>query len=208
MSKLPGPAYRVETARLSLCCFEPTDAPLLHDAILESLAHLQPYMGFVSREPIAIEERLTYLRTQRGHFDLGGDYHFGLFDKTHTRMLGAVALAMTGEAHEREVGYWIRSDSVRQGLATEAVSALIRIAFDIEELAGLDLRMDPENTRSAGLAKKLGFVGPTLDPLSRTTHDGEKRDVHVYSLARIVYVESTLKSTPLTAYDVLDRRLL
>ncbi len=30
----------------------------------------------------------------------------------------------------REIGYWVRADSLRRGLATESTAALIRVAFD------------------------------------------------------------------------------
>ncbi len=206
--ELEGPAYRVETQRLSLRCLEPRHVSLMEEAVLASLEHLRPFMDFVAREPLSFAKRLTYLRSQRGQFDLGGDYHYGIFDKAGERMLGAAALTMTGDVCEREVGYWIRADSLRQGYASEAVAALVRVAFDIEELAGLDLRLDPENIASAALAEKLGFRGPTLDPLSRPGRDGEKRDTHVYALPRVAYAESALRETPIEAYDVLGRRLL
>lgn len=203
-----GPAYRVETARLCLRCFEPSDGPSVNEALSQSIEHLRPFMSWAAREPLSYEERLTYLRTQRGHFDLGGDYHFGVFAKGTTTMLGAAALVMNGQVDEREVGYWIRADSLRMGLASEAVSALVRIAFDVEAVDNLDLRMDPSNRASAGLARKLCFHGPTVDPLSAQVAQGETRDVHVYSLPRTAYAASQLKQSPLEAFDVVGRRIL
>ena len=37
-----NPAYRIETQRLVLRCYQPTDGPLLAESITESLEHLRP----------------------------------------------------------------------------------------------------------------------------------------------------------------------
>ncbi len=203
-----GPAYRIETARLSLRCLQPEDVYLIEEAICASLEHLRPWMAWVAYEPLSLDERLELVRTRRGHFDLGGDLYYGIFDKEKTRMLGAVALNMRSDVHEREIGYWIREGSLRQGFATESVSAVVRIAFDVEDLAGVDLRVQPDNHASAALARRLGFLGPVLDPSSEPTADGDKRDIHVYSLPRMIYATSPLRGVNLAAFDALGRSLL
>jgi RimJ/RimL family protein N-acetyltransferase len=165
-------------------------------------------MSWIAHEPLTDAQRLELMRTRRGHFDLGGDYHYALFDRAEARLLGSAAMMLRGEVDEREIGYWIRSDSLQQGLATEAVCGLVRVGFELERLENLDLRADPENVASARLARKLGFLGPILDPSSEPTPEGEKRDAHVYSLPRVVYASSALKKFELAAYDVLGRQLL
>lgn len=208
MTLLRGPAYRIETARLSLRCLEPTDVYLVEEAITFSLEHLRPWMSWTAHEPLSLDDRLELLRSRRGHFDLGGDLYYGIFDKQKTRMLGGAGLNLCSDVNEREVGYWIRSDCLHQGLATEAVSALLRVAFDVEELSGVDLRVEPHNVASARLAEKLGFLGPTLDPMSEPTPEGDKRDTHVYSLPRLLYATSSVRAFSLEAYDALERVLL
>src|SRR5690606_11862192 len=95
-----------------------------------------------------------------------------------------------------------------QGYATEATGALVRIGFDVEDLAALEIRMEPHNLRSARVAEKLGFEGPELDPLSHPTAEGDKRDTHVYTLSRVAYVASPARTQPVEAYDVIGRRIL
>ncbi|MFT3923561.1 MAG: GNAT family protein [Myxococcales bacterium] len=205
---LRGPAYRIETERLSLRCLEPRDVYLVDEAILASLEHLRPWMSWAVHEPLTLEERLELLRARRGHFDLGGDLYYGLFDKQKKRMLGGAGLSLRSDVDEREVGYWIRPDVLRQGLATEAVAALVRVAFDIENLSCVDLRVAPHNLASAGLAEKLGFEGPVLDPMSEPTPEGDKVDMHMYSLPRLLYATSPMRGTQLEAFDALERQIL
>lgn len=208
MERVRGPAYRIETARLRLRCFQPTDVYKLSAAVAESLEHLRPWMTWTAHEPLSLGERLEKLRTRRGHFDLGADYHYGIFDKQESRILGVCGLSLHGDVDEREIGYWVHAHETGQGFATEAACALVRVGFDVEDLSALDIRMEPHNVRSARVAQKLGFSGPVLEPLSHATPEGDKRDAHLWTLTRVVYASSPIRRQPLEAYDALDRRIL
>jgi len=165
-------------------------------------------MTWIAHEPLTAAKRLEWLRTSRGHFDLDSDFTWGIFDKREDTLFGAAGLKLGANVDERELGYWLHVAHIGKGIALEAASALVRVGFDVEGLDAIELRTDPRNVRSARLAEKLGFQGPTLDPLSYPKPDSEKRDTHVYALSRVVYAVSPLIRVPIEAYDVLDRRLL
>lgn len=207
MDDFQGPAYRLETARLSMRCLEPRDTESVSLAIAESIEHLRPWLTWTAHEPLTPAQRLTWLRTQRGHFDLGSDYCFGAFARDGTRLLGCGLLRLTA-SDERELGYWIHAAHVRQGLGTELVSALLRAAFDIEQLQAVELRTFPHNLASERLARGLGFSGPVLERLSYPMPDGSKSDLHAYALSRPEYAVSPARQLPLEAYDALGRRIL
>ncbi|MET0286420.1 MAG: GNAT family protein [Polyangiales bacterium] len=204
---IPGPAYRIETARISLRCLEPRHLTLVARAVEESLAHLRPWMAWARHEPASEEHRLERLRTNRGHFDLGSDFTYGLFDREGTTLFGIAALKLGQIVDERELGYWLHPAHTRQGLMHEAGLALLRVGFELEPLDGIDLRVDPDNVRSAQVAVRLGFEGPVIDPLSAPGVDGDKRDTHVYSLSRVAYAGGPAPHAPIEAYDVLERRI-
>jgi RimJ/RimL family protein N-acetyltransferase len=209
MDNFQGPAYRIDTARLSLRCLAPADTPSLSRAISESLEHLKPWLTWTVHEPLPIEERLVNVRTHRGHFDLGSDYTYGAFDRQSGELWGMGLLRLSAcSVDERELGYWIHAAHLRQGLCTELVSALVRVAFEIEALDALEIRAFPHNVGSARVAEKLGFSGPVLDPLSYPMPDGDKHDLHVYALSRVQYAQSAARAVALEAYDALERRIL
>lgn len=183
----------------------PHDHALVSQAVEESLEHLRPWMTWVVHEPLSEAKRIELLRTYRGHFDLGGDYGYGIFSKDERAFWGSAALKMMPEPSEREVGFWLHVREVGKGLATEVVSALLRVAFEVEALSTVDLRCDPRNERSARVAQRLGFSGPVLDPLSHPVPGEGKRDMHVYTLSRVEYVNSSARHVPIEAFDVLDR---
>ena len=208
MERLSGPAYRIETARTVLRCFAPSDVDMLARAVEESVAHLRPWMAWAAHEPVPHAQRLEWMRTSRGHFDLGSDYTYGIFDPEERRILGSAGLKLAASVDERELGYWVHVAEVGKGLATEVALALVRVGFDLEALDAIDVRCDPQNLRSARVAEKLGCSGPVLDPLSLPMADGSKRDTHVYSLSRVVYAGGPASTTPIRAYDVLGRLLI
>jgi RimJ/RimL family protein N-acetyltransferase len=206
MERLSGPAYRIETQRTRLRCLMPADVTRLGTAIAQSLAHLTPWMDWARHEPVSDAQRLEWLRTSRGHFDLGSDYTYGIFDADERVLIGAAGLKLSTSVDERELGYWLHVDHIGKGLAIEVALALVRVAFDIESVACIDVRVQPDNHRSARVAQKLGCEGPLLDPLSQPTPEG-KRDMHVYTLTRVAYATSPARTAVITAYDVLDRPL-
>jgi RimJ/RimL family protein N-acetyltransferase len=177
-------------------------------AITESIEHLRPWLTWTAHEPMTFAQRLTWVRTQRGHFDLGSDYSFGAFTRDEAQLLGFGLLRLAADVDERELGYWIHQGHLRQGLATELVSALLRVAFEVEQLDGVEIRTFPHNVASARLAQKLGFSGPVLDPLSYPLPDGGKSDLHVYGLSRAEYASCPARLLAIEAYDALDRRIL
>jgi RimJ/RimL family protein N-acetyltransferase len=181
---------------------------LVSDAIAESLPHLLPWMGWAVHEPLSFEQRVERMRTNRGHFDLGSDYVYGIFDKDERVLYGVAALKLSITVDERELGYWLHVAHTGKGLAVEVGHALVRVGFELEPLDAIEIRTDPLNERSARVAERLAFSGPVLDPLSYPMPDGGKADTNVYSLSRVEYATHPARTASLEAYDVLDRRLI
>ncbi|MEZ5041133.1 MAG: GNAT family N-acetyltransferase [Saprospiraceae bacterium] len=135
--------YKIETKRLIIRCYEPKDAELLKISIDESLEHLLPWMPWAKNEPESVKAKMERLRKYRGQFDLGLDYTFGIFDKDEKKLVGSTGLHTRGGNNAREIGYWINAKHLKQGYATEAVKALIKVAFEIEQaLLHKDARLE------------------------------------------------------------------
>jgi hypothetical protein len=148
------------------------------------------------------------MRTNRGHFDLGSDYVYGIFDKAERALYGVAALKLSVTVDERELGYWLHVAHTGKGLALEVGLALVRVGFELEPLDAIEIRVDPGNEPSARVAQRLEFSGPVLDPLSYPLPAGGKADTDVYSLSRVEYENHPARLVPIEAYDVLDRRLI
>jgi len=155
---IPNPAYRIETERLVVRCYNPSDVQMLADAVQASIEHLKPWMPWVYAEPEPLHVKVDRLKRFRGQFDLGEDYIYGIFDKEETRLLGGTGLHTRIGEEQLEIGYWIHKDFINQGLVTESTAALVKVAFEIIHIHRLEIHCDPGNFASASIPRKLGFT--------------------------------------------------
>lgn len=203
-----GPAYRIETPRLILRCWELGDGPAIQAAVNASLDHLRPWMPWAWQEPKSPDERLDFLRRCRGQFDLGQDFVYGILAPDNATVLGGSGLHTRLGPRAREIGYWIRASHAGQGLATEAAAALTRVGFEVDGVDRIEIHCDPANTRSAAVARKLGF---TLEAVLRgrgLTVDGAPRDTMLWSLFAADYPATPAARAAVRAYDAAGRPVL
>jgi RimJ/RimL family protein N-acetyltransferase len=199
--------YRIETERLVIRCYQPGDAPMMHAAITGSIAHLRPWVPWARQEPKELDWMVGFIRMFRGQFDLGQDAVYGIFDKTESEQIGGTGLHNRIGKDAREIGYWINVKHANRGYATEAVRALMRVAFEIEQLSRLEIRCDPENVFSRRIPLRLGFRHEMTLRSNSTDGDGRLVDLMVWALGRLEYEASEEEDIALRAYDFMGREL-
>lgn len=205
---MKSPAYRIETERLVVRCWDPADAPKLKEAIDSSIEHLRAWMPWAYNEPQTLEEKVALLRGFRGQFDKDEDFVYAIFDREESRVLGGSGLHTRIGEHAREIGYWIRADAEGNGYVTEAVAALTRVGFELEGLERIEIRVEPANARSRRIPERLGYAEEaTLRGRVRNAKN-EPRDVIVYSLFSDTYPESPSAQAELEAFDAAGTKLL
>ncbi len=91
------------------------DARALNEAVEQSREHLLPWMPWAARPPMTLEERLELLATWVAD---ERDTYLGVFAPDGRFVAGAGTHDRNGP-DEIEIGYWVRADSVRRGLATQ-----------------------------------------------------------------------------------------
>jgi RimJ/RimL family protein N-acetyltransferase len=208
MQEPSGPAYRIETERLVLRCYQPTDAPLLKAAIDASLDWLRPWMPWAGDEPRPLAEKVNLLRQFRGRFDLGQDFPYGAFNPDETELLGSSGLHTRVGPGAREIGYWMHVAHAGLGLATEMVGALTRIGFEIEKLHRIEIHCAPDNARSIAVARKLGYLHEGTLRQRMQLADGSRRDTMIWTLFAGDYPNSPAAGARLRAFDASGQHLL
>lgn len=204
---IPNPAYRIETERLVVRCYNPADVEMLAEAVTANIEHLKPWMPWVYSEPEPLEVKIARLKRFRGEFDLGEDYIYGIFDKEETRLLGGTGLHTRIGEEQLEIGYWIHKDFINQGLVTESTAALVKVAFEIIHIHRLEIHCDPGNFASAAIPRKLGF-----------THEGTLRaktrfldrwsDSMVWALLDTEYPNSPSCKANIKVFDAVGKPLI
>jgi RimJ/RimL family protein N-acetyltransferase len=202
------PPYLLRTERLVLRCLEPGDAEARKAAVDSSGPHLADLFppGPDGRPP-SLEVHVAQIRQRRGGFDLDMDRCYGAFDKQSGRLLGETMLLKRAGLGALEIGYWMRSDAVGAGLATEMSQAAVKIGFEHDRIKRMDLACTPQNDRSAAMARRLGFTfeGRLRDRQLAPHH--VRGDLLWFTLLDSEYPHTPASRLPLEAFDFLGRPL-
>ena len=200
-------AYRIETERLVLRCWEPKDAVMMQAAAAESREHLLPFMPWAAEEPQTVEQKAELTRRFRSRFDSGEDYVYGIFNRDESRVLGGTGLHTRIPGNALEIGYWLHKDYVNQGLATEASAALTKVAFELYHVGRLEIHCSVQNHASAAIPRKLGYTHEaTRRGLGYA--NGRATDAMIWTLLEQEYPNTACVSADLRAFDVLGNPLL
>ena len=202
-----GPAYRIVTPRLLIRCWQPQDAPKLKEAVDSSVEHLRRWLPWAANEPELLERKLERIRRWRGDFDLGVDFVYGVFDLPEARVLGGTGLHNRVGPDAREIGYWVRADSIGKGIATEFSAALTRVAFEVDKLSRVEIHVVVGNEASAAVPRKLGYVH---EATVRRPHPGggPLYDTMIWTMFAEKYPGSPASSQRVEAYGFGGERLL
>jgi len=201
------PAYRIETERSVLRCWQPQDAPLLSAAIEASLEHLQGWMPWAMSEPKSLEDRVGYLRRMRAAFDRDEGYVYGVFNQDESVVIGGTGLHKRDEGNCLEIGYWIHVDYINRGLATEISAALTKVAFLLHRVDWMEIRCDPRNVRSASVPHKLGYTHDTTLRKRRATPQGNREGTMIWSLFADEFPDSRSAQAPIRVFDALGQEM-
>ena len=179
---------RIVSERLVIRCAQPGDGAVLNAAVCDSLDALRPYVPWAGAVPTLADSEAVCRKAQ-ARFRLREDLMMLIFERVgrdaEGALLGGTGLhRMDWKARRFEIGYWRRSGHEGRGIATEAVHAMARLAFDELRAQRVELRIDNLNRPSWRVAERCGF---TLEGVMRSESlapDGTLRDMRVYSKVR------------------------
>ncbi|SEK55227.1 Protein N-acetyltransferase, RimJ/RimL family [Roseateles sp. YR242] len=165
------------------------DGPVLNLAIQRSLAHLRPWMPWAQEMP-SVEESEAVVRRMLAEFLTRQHLAYFLYERAADgapgRLSGGAGLMRVDWAARRfEIGYWLAPDATGRGLASEAVTALARMAFTQFRAMRVEIRVDALNLASRAVAERCGF---TLEGTLRNDMLGvgaDPRDTCVYGMVSL-----------------------
>lgn len=157
MISLPfAPSLPIRTERLLLRAFRPDDfKPLLAFHSLPDAVRFVPFEPRTRESMASALERKMASRTLQQDGDL---LEFAVISTADGSLVGDVLLALRSLEHATlEVGYLFHPASGGRGLATEAVRALLDLAFHELGVHRVVARVDVRNTASRALCTRLGM---------------------------------------------------
>ena len=203
-----GPAYRIESERLVIRCYNPKDALYLQKAVQESVEHLRPWMPWVKDEPEELKVKIERLRVFRADFDLSKNYVYAVLDPYESELVGGTGLHPRVGSDAFEIGYWIHVNHVNKGYATEISAALTKVAFEIEHINRVEIHCDPNNIKSSAIPKKLGYVYEATLRNRTENIEGEPIDSMIWSILKEEYLKSPCAKAKILVFDAFGSQII
>lgn len=150
-------AHPIETDRLLLQPIDPGDGPEIWLAVNGSRAFLQRWLPWVQfhTDPAA---STRFAEACAADWDQGRALRFMIRERSSRIVAGVVGLESCVHLHRScDLGYWLRKDSTRRGLMTEAARAGIEFAFRHMGAHRVRVAAATDNHPSLHVIARLGF---------------------------------------------------
>ena len=202
------PAYRVTTPRLLMRPWAPEDGPRLRALLDRSDLHFRPYIPWMRDEPRPLAGTVAWCRASRARFDRDEEYRYAVLTPDGDTLIGEAGLFKRVGSGALEVGYFVDVDQIGKGYASEATSAMLRVAFEVERTGRVELHCVPANAASRRIAEKLGFTHDATLRQRAGQSDGTVADLMIWTLFADAYADTSAKRLAVEAFDCLGERLL
>jgi RimJ/RimL family protein N-acetyltransferase len=144
----------LENQRLVVRPFEPDDAPAVQracdDPDVAHWIHLLP-------SPYTAADAEEFVAGSRRRLAAGDRARLAVCDAASGELLGSVSLDLFGDRQAAEIGYWVKREARRRGVASGAARLVIDWAFAEVGVERLEILAYPGNDASQALAEQLGF---------------------------------------------------
>tara|TARA_B100000519_G_scaffold68344_1_gene58099 strand:+ start:380 stop:994 length:615 start_codon:yes stop_codon:yes gene_type:complete len=181
MTNLASAAFptHFETEHLLIRRYRLDDDEMLYNAARASSAEIYPFLPWCHPD-YSMRDTHAWLAQVKPAWQVG-TLSLAIFEKTGGRFLGGIGLSPIDEHPSANLGYWIRSDATRRGVATEATIGLARFGFAHLGLQRIEIIMSVRNTASRRVAEKAGGrLEGTLR--NRLFLHGKAHDAYCFSL--------------------------
>jgi methylmalonyl-CoA/ethylmalonyl-CoA epimerase len=165
--ELPGETERIfpvlSTPRLLLRAFEPTDAP----AVFEMYTRKDLVQWIEHETMVSIREAEERVSNRISLFEKGWGYRWAVtFKDDPEKVIGSCGyFGVRIGTHTVEMGFDLHPDYWRQGIMTEALTAVLNFTYSeacMMPVHRIEALVDPQNIASINLLSKLGFTTECL----------------------------------------------
>lgn len=171
----------LQDGRILVRPYREDDAQQLFDAIQESRQHLRPWLRF-AEEHLVVEETRDWINLKRADWIRRESFTMSIWSYDR-RFLGGISLRpRKWDVGYFEIGYWLRVSAEGHGYLTAAAQLVVDYAFSSLKAQRLEIRCDEKNSRSAAVARRLGFLQDGCLRHDSLSIDGVLRNTLIFSL--------------------------
>jgi len=142
----------LHSERLVLRELKECDAPAYHKHV-----SALPENRWSSMDRQSVDFARRRIQQFHNHFAGKRGVRWGLFDAVTDGLLGMVELFDFEHRSKAEIGYWLAREHWNHGFMAEAVSVVVKFAFDTMELHRVYARTGATNAASQKMLTKVGF---------------------------------------------------
>lgn len=194
----------IETPRLLL-------RPIRMDDILEYYEQLFGdgdvcrYLTFDPHQDIS--ESMESIEKTLARYEEGGCYRWGIALREEDRLIGVIELLrFDEEANTCSFAYMLSCDSWNRGYGTEALTAVIRFAFEKMDIDRILVDHMSPNAASGAVMRKAGMTHVGTEPGKYEKH-GQVFDAEVYEIRNNVRKAMTVNEYQILAMKSLNPAL-
>ena len=155
-TRAPGFGWpRLTDGRLVVRPFEPDDAAAERAACSDP--DVPRWIFGVPRE-YSLADAEEFIADSRHRLLLGERARLAVTDATSGELLGSISLDLFARRQAAEIGYWVKKEARRRGVALGAARLVIAWAFGELGIERLEVLTYPGNEASQALADRLGFT--------------------------------------------------
>jgi RimJ/RimL family protein N-acetyltransferase len=160
------PAEELRSARLMLRRVHADHAEAIAAAVGVSLAELRPWMAWATLDAADPRTQLGRVIEADELWEAGTDYIYSVLLGPGLAVVGEIGLHRRVGDGGVEIGYWIDSRYVGQGLGTEAAGLLTEAALGLDGVTRAEIHCDEANQASAAIPRKLGYQLDRIDRIA------------------------------------------
>ena len=170
------------STRLLIRRYRREDEDFLYAAARESVSEMFPFLPWCHPD-YDRDDTAGWLDMSETNWRDGAAYSFAIFSDDGSHFHGGCGLNKIDDHPVANLGYWIRTSSTGQGLATEATIALAAFGFAKLGLQRIEIIMSTENIASRKVAIGAGAVEEGILRQRLLLHD-RPHDAYLYSLVK------------------------
>lgn len=148
-----------EGERIYIRPLEESDAQTMLDLQVRNKEFFKKYVTTRKNDFYTLEGQQELIRESIIKRKKDEKYVFGIFEKDANELIGSVALSeiLRGPLQSCFIGYSLNFQHNGKGYMTEAVTLVVKFAFDEIHLHRIEAGVMPHNQRSMRVLEKAGF---------------------------------------------------
>ncbi len=154
--KLDRKKIKLTDGKITLRPYRMSDVNNLYQAVRESVKEVGAWLPF-AHENYTVKESKDWIKKRPKEWKKGSIYDFAIFDAKDGTYLGGCGLNEVDKVNRRaNLGYWVRTSQMGQGVAPAATLRLAKWGFETLKLARIEILVAVGNERSLQVAEKVG----------------------------------------------------